>query len=120
MIGDGTLMSPFLEVIGDVAEPISRWLCQNGVEVIRAIRKGGRSSVRALVQSDIGVTNLFEDQDGYAVGPIPRRLSNDVVPQATKFVLQFGKGVVYIKLGKRRQNPRRPGTGANGLANQVE
>ena len=40
MIGDGMLMSPFSEVIRDVAGSINRWLCQNGVEVIRAIRKG--------------------------------------------------------------------------------
>ena len=70
MIGDGTLVSPLLEVIRNVAESISRWLCQNGVEMIRAIRKDGRRSVRALVQSDIGVANLFEDQDGYTVSAI--------------------------------------------------
>src|SRR5712691_3024764 len=103
MPGVGTLMGP-LSVIGDVAESIRQWLCQNGVEMIRAIRKGGRSSGRALVQCDVGVANLFEDQDGYTVGPIPPRFSNDVVPQATEFVLQFGKGIAYIKLGKRRQN----------------
>ena len=80
----------------------------------------GGEGIGALVQSDVSLADLTENLDGSAVGATPPRFSNDFVPQGTKFVLQFRKSVVHVKLGKRGQNERRPGTGAKGLASHVD
>ena len=81
------LASRVLEMAFDSADRIRSWLAQNILMIIGRGRERFRSSFGAVVQSDVKMTNVFENIDMRVESFSSPCFYHDCIPQGTKVVL---------------------------------